>query len=236
MALRKQPIDPICAMCRIIGMNFKPIHTKIGIIRNSVNLQEPNKYQGFLRFYNKDSKEDIFELFNVVVHLLVWFIIPDFTRKQQQNKEKEDAPPPQKETERSKFADELKKMIGYMCFGLEQLENTYKYGNVVLTLQYYINILNDGLSHKLEKEEILKKLPSCLISDLELDTPMKTKIVSSWNYNKLFMIGDLYDNCFRLLKENPPDRDELIEGYLSSIDRLLEVREREFKTLVKTFN
>lgn len=44
------------------------------------------------------------------------------------------------------FIGDLKKMIGYMCAAFIKLQNTYKTGNVVLSIQYYINLLEDGLN------------------------------------------------------------------------------------------
>lgn len=116
-----------------------------------------------------------------------------------------------------------------MCEGLSKLQNTYKSGNVILALQYYINLLNDGLYGKFG----IDRLPNCLTEDLEFDTTIKTKIVNMWNYDRLHVVCDLYDNCARELEKNNNKKSKIIDGYLLSIDRILIVYEDEFKQQLK---
>jgi hypothetical protein len=215
-AIKKQPLDPICAMCRIISLNFKNIQTKIGVNEHTVSIQEPQSGQSLTRFYYGDSRENIFELFHVVIHLIAWFLVAE-------KSEKHAAPDPQ-------LLAELQFMIPYMCGGLRRLQDTYKTGNVVLTLQYYVNMLLDGLKGTFD---VKNALPKCLAEDLGLDTALKDSVVAMWKYDRLHVIRELYDHCFRALRENTSSRDGIIEGYLSSIDKLLNIYETEFRQQLK---
>jgi len=229
-SVRKQPIDPICAMCRIISLNFKGVNTRISVNDHSINIQDPAGVQKWLRFYYGESRESIFELFNLVTHLIAWFLVP--VKREITTTEDDDLvpeqiiinPPVKKANE--KFVADLKKMIPFMCRGLERLQDTYKTGSIVLTLQYYINLLQDGMNGKFD---INTSLPKCLLEDLWLDMNLKNKVVSMWDYNKIHVMCELYENCFRVYSENPPDRDEIIDGYLSSIDKILTIYEKNFK-------
>ena len=147
-------------------------------------------------------------------HLIVWFIEPNFKKESDKG---------------DKFVEELKKMINYMCIGLTKLQDTYKTGNVVLALQFYINLLRDSLNGLFT----LDRLPSCILEDLDIDTGMKNKIIGMWNYNRLHIVGDLYDNCFTELKKNQNKRNDIIDGYLLSIDSILSVYEKDFKNQLK---
>jgi len=228
MAARKQPIDPICALCRIVSLNFKDLHTKIGINNHAINIQEPSVTQSFTRIYYGDNREDVFELFFLITHLIAWFLVPMYNKNQDSTDENRVEINTRKIPD-EKLISELKKMIGYMCVGLSRLQDTYKGGNVVLALQYYINLLRDGLSGNFS----LDRIPSCLLEDLDIDTTMKNKIVSMWNYDRLHVVCDLYDNCFSELKKNLNKKTDIIDGYLLSIDSILSVYEREFKTALK---
>jgi hypothetical protein len=233
MTSRKQPIDPICALCRIVSLNFKDLHTKIGINGHAINIQEPSSVQSLLRIYYGDNREDVFELFYLVTHLLAWFLVPVYPKIESQQNEFDDEQIPQtmkpKKQIDEKFVEELKKMINYMCIGLERLQSTYKNGNVVLAIQYYINLMRDGLNGNFS----LERLPQCLLEDLDIDTNMKTKIISMWNYDRLHVVCDLYDNCFSELKKNMNKKTDIIDGYLLSINSILSVYEKEFKTQLK---
>lgn len=167
-----------------------------------------------MRLYNRDNREDIFELFYLVAHLIVWFIEPNFKKESDKG---------------DKFVDEVKKMMHYMCIGLMKLQDTYKTGNVVLALQFYINLLRDSLNGVFT----LDRLPACILEDLDIDTGMKNKIIGMWNYNRLHIVGDLYDNCFAELKKNQNKRNDIIDGYLLSIDSILSVYEKDFKNQLK---
>lgn len=235
MTSKKQPIDPICALCRIVSLNFKDIQTKIGINGHAINIQVPSNVQSLMRIYYGDNREDVFELFYLITHLIAWFLVPTYNRRRldelrdEQHGEEDEHPQPIRKNIDDRFVVELKKMLVYMCDGLSRLQDTYKNGNVVLALQYYILLLKDGLAG----DFTLDRLPKCLLEDLDIDTNMKTKIVGMWNYERLHIVCDLYDNCFSELKKNLNKKTDIIDGYLLSIDNILSVYEREFKMQLK---
>ncbi len=179
----------------------------------------------------------------MIIHLLAWFLVPthqkycpenntlptDGSSPDAMNSENLVTINPQKKQNDEKFIEELKKMIEYMCIGLSRLQDTYKTGNVVLALQYYINLMHDGLDGNFS----LDRLPKCLLEDLDIDTTMKTKIRDMWTYERLHVVGDLYDNCFAELRKNLGKKTGIIDGYLLSIDSILSVYEKEFKTQLK---
>jgi hypothetical protein len=235
MTSKKQPIDPICALCRISLLNFKGINTKIGITGHAINIQEPGTVQGLWRYYSGDGREDLFELFSLVTHLIAWFLVPvgiseQIIKKHQKKGDSGETTEHQPEKKLDDaFVVDLKKMIGYMCMAFIKLQNTYKNGNVVLAIQYYINLLEDGLKGTFD----IKRLPHCLIEDLWIDSPLKTKIVELWDYKRLHRICAVFDDCFMELSKESKIRDELIGGYLLSIENILSAYEREFNTMIK---
>jgi hypothetical protein len=219
MSSKKLPIDPICAMCRIILLNFKNVNTKIGVTSHAINLQDPTMLQGVLRYYYGDGKEDMFGLFYLIIHLITWFLVPvDKTSDLRRVKQIDE-----------QLITELKKMVQYMCQGLEKLQNTYKAGNVVLTLQYYINLLEDALTGTFN----IKRLPACLLEDVWIDSPLKNKIIEMWDYERLRRISAIYDDCFAEFNKKLKLKDEIINGYLVAVEQLLCAYEKEFDLNIK---
>ena len=127
---KEQILETITAVSRLITLAFKPPGTKIAIRNHNIVLCEPsdNNYygikfaQGIDRYWNGDSREDIYVINHVICNFIDWYIIPS---------KKDD-------TEVHKGLINLTK---YLCVGLKELQKTYKKGTVVGTLQYYINVL-----------------------------------------------------------------------------------------------
>ena len=69
---KKQLLDPLCSMCRIIELYFRPIGSKFGINDHSITIDMPTEnnnnwynitnYQSYQRYWNADSRENISKL------------------------------------------------------------------------------------------------------------------------------------------------------------------------------
>jgi len=60
-------LDPMQVMVQLSILSFLPTGTKISIHNNIVKLQPPTTIQGILRWYNNDSKDDLYYLFKAVL-------------------------------------------------------------------------------------------------------------------------------------------------------------------------
>jgi hypothetical protein len=58
-------LEPLQAMVQICFLNFCPIGSKLTINDNILQIQLPGMSQGMIRFFNDDTKEDLYFLFNV---------------------------------------------------------------------------------------------------------------------------------------------------------------------------
>jgi hypothetical protein len=58
-------LEPMQAILQIALLAFYPVGTKVTIQNNIMTLQPPNYSQSMARWYNNDTKEDLFFLFNV---------------------------------------------------------------------------------------------------------------------------------------------------------------------------
>ena len=58
-------LEPLQAILQIALLSFYPVGTKVTIQNNILTLQPPAYSQSMLRWYNNDTKEDLYFLFNV---------------------------------------------------------------------------------------------------------------------------------------------------------------------------
>jgi hypothetical protein len=76
MSSKKQLLDPIGSMCRIISLNFTDIGTKLGINNHSIKIYYPNMAQGIMRSFYHDNHKDISELYPFITRIIEWYILP----------------------------------------------------------------------------------------------------------------------------------------------------------------
>ncbi len=230
---KKQLLDPIGSLCRLVALNFKPLNTKIGISDHAIIIQESNYFQWLDRYLNGDNRENISLLYHIVIRIIDWYILPLSTKY---NKNIYDGLTKEEIDDKKMFWDCLEKMCRFLCKGFEKLQTTYYTGpiptNVVTTIQFYINILADSLDGTFTKDRI----PKCILEAENKNFLDYDKIKLLWNGNKLKQISDLYEKCFE--KQNSDDRtkDVQIQSYLSAIYILLDLHDNQFRELISFSN
>lgn len=197
---KNQILEPITAIARLIMLAFKPENTKIAIRDHNVVLCE-NKvesYYGFKipqavdRYMNGDSRDDIFILNHVICNFITWYILPNKTKDRE-------------------IYDCLIKLAKYLRVSLKKLQHTYKTGNVVGTLQYYINVLTDVIEDKFQLNRLYSLTPPKRSSfldeisesqfdsqDLMYSTILDVnKFKQFWERDEVKKLCEQFDNCFR---------------------------------------
>jgi len=122
-----QILEPLSSMVELALINFSKEEPKIIIKNHGINLDTPNdRYipQSISRFFSGDSKEDIFILNSMIVNYIKWFIIDNHNDK----------------------FDIYRDIALCAVSGMRKLQHTYKTGNVVLALQYYIVLIMKSIS------------------------------------------------------------------------------------------
>ena len=67
-------LDPLCTMVKLIQLNFYN-NTKLSIHDHIVSLQPQSQYLCVTRFINRDSRNNISDLYYVIIRLIKWFIV-----------------------------------------------------------------------------------------------------------------------------------------------------------------
>jgi hypothetical protein len=243
--MNKQLLDPIGTMCKLIGLIFHKANTKIKITNHVLTLDKPDDLQFLHRWWDQANKENISELYYVIVRIITWYLIPEEQNKVLEKEKKEEDENLNKENLNKENVNnnnlsnnqDFRKMIGYLCDSLIKLQNTYNSGNVVIALQFYINILQMALVGKFD----VNILPKCLVKkDKETVNLLDyEKIKSLWDNVKIKKVCDLYDKCFVLITSDdlPEDTKEiLINSYLKLISETLAITDGEFQGLVSNSN
>lgn len=251
---KKELLDPIGSLCRLISIGFYPKNTKIRITNHIIELDVPNVAQGFFRMCSGDGRENISEIYDVIVRLIKWFILkpseeqklepePIFlfddedSDEEQSNKSSSSSTT---STSNSSYqsicgSEEIKKMIKYLCISLRKLQVlTYNEGNVILAIQFYINILNDSLNNIFN--DPLPKNIDCDETLLDYE-----KLKKLWTLDDIKYICARYDECFAILdnenyKEDEIGKNKIIHGIISYIDTKLNIKNAEFQKLIKNSN
>lgn len=262
MSTKKELLDPIGAMCRLVALNFRPKHTKIGITDHAIEIQQPTSSQWLHRYMNGDDRDNISALYPVITRIIEWYLIPLYDAKHKKKRAIPKTPiiynnsATKENTSEKDITDDkvvisenelthlivselevtdfwacMSKLSRYMCCGLSKLQETYELGNVVYSIQYYINLVFDAL----EGRYSLERLPKCITSSELTNLLDYNKIKNLWNYKKVYEICELYDKCFEAQSDNTLSdnhKKDKIEGYLKAVDHLLNISDEEFRKLL----
>lgn len=235
MSFKKQLLDPLGTVCKLIALNFCEIKTKISVQDHILLLQCPNKYQFALRYYNGDDRENISELFYVIIRVIRWYLVPK--NNDHESPESDASNCGTSDNYLSlQDSDDIKIIIMYLCDGLRKLQETYEFGNVVLAIQFYINLLEDALRGEFDNSKLPKYI---LDKELEYKNLINyDKLKNFWDINKLRRIRELYDQCYDVRKNNEMTKEisGLIDSYLQSVYSLLEISDKDFQMLIQNSN
>ena len=71
-------LEPLCCIIKIGLIQFKDKGTKISIIDNSIQFNEPSLAQGIFRSFNGDCREDLHNIYHPLLKCIEWFPLKDY--------------------------------------------------------------------------------------------------------------------------------------------------------------
>lgn len=71
-------LEPLCCILKIILLQFKEKGTKISVIDNSIQFNEPSFTQGIIRSFYGDCREDLHNLYHPLIKSLDWYPISEY--------------------------------------------------------------------------------------------------------------------------------------------------------------
>tara|TARA_B100000214_G_scaffold373080_1_gene352657 strand:+ start:82 stop:705 length:624 start_codon:yes stop_codon:yes gene_type:complete len=66
-------LEPLSCIFRMILLNYKQEGTKISILNHSIQYNDSTFYQGILRTFNGDTREDLHNLYNPLLKAFEWY-------------------------------------------------------------------------------------------------------------------------------------------------------------------
>lgn len=227
MASKRQFMDPVSAVCKLILLKLYPARTKIRIIDHTIQLV-PDLYTERMVFrpWYQDSREDMCALYPVIVRFIELFLNEKKYKLHEHDIESESISIISDVYESdNKYYESLKKLAEYSLDGLHSLEETYGYDNAVFTLKFYSNLLQasvDGTYTQKMLPNHLKDFTSQNLLDI-------SKIKNLWKDESIMHISKLFDDCFEALKNN---QNEIVIGYKAAIELFLGSRDDDFKKII----
>jgi hypothetical protein len=137
---KQQILDPMSCLVRLALLKYKDPSTKVSVYDNSIQYNQPGIFQGMIRNFNGDKREDIHNIYQPLLKAIEWYDI----------------------------SDETYKYLFQKCLeGIDCLVTTYsKHSIVHTTLQHYRKLISDTIEQKeiIEYEKDIKESP--LINEL----------------------------------------------------------------------
>ena len=127
-------LEPLQAILQIGYLSFEPIGTKLTIHNNILQIQIPNYSQPVIRWYNNDTQEDLFYLFNIFYRFKKFYHFMNDSKSNTDNKKLYDL-----------LIELAKTGIGNLIRTYSQTDKIH----ILHTLQMYKTILeSDGKGQK----------------------------------------------------------------------------------------
>tara|TARA_B100001094_G_C17998441_1_gene703879 strand:- start:191 stop:835 length:645 start_codon:yes stop_codon:yes gene_type:complete len=132
-------LEPLSSIFRMILLNYQEKGTKISIDNNSICYNEPTYFQGIVRSYNRDTRDDLHNLYNPFLKCIEWYQVNDEIYRYFYEKCKE---------------------------GLNLLLESYEKDSIIYhTLNHYCKLFKDVLDNK--ELDTIEQKESPLLDDLK---------------------------------------------------------------------
>jgi hypothetical protein len=166
---KKLILEPLSVVLRLIILKYKESGTKISISNNSISYMEPSFYQGAMRTYNGDKREDLHNLYSPIIKAFEWYDIESGIHKY---------------------------LFEQSLIGIDMLLKAYDKDSIIHhSLVHYKKIIQEFIDGTATQDEEISKRESPLINNLkQLWNDDEVKII----YNILKLIdstNDKEDKC-----------------------------------------
>ena len=225
MSTKSQLLDPIGTAFKLILLNFEPDNTRLTITDHVVELELPDATQSIVRWWYKESREDICVLTNTIVRFIEFYL--EDSQKPEEKDKMENSFSGLFDKNDNEKRKNLKLMAKYICSGLEKLESIYKLDNATLSLTYFRVLLNMAIAGTYTSS----LLPHCVKNYQQNNFLNIDKLKEIWSDTKIDHICKLFTNLFDAKKK---DEGDISNFYLKGIKEMLEKNDNKFRELVNT--
>jgi hypothetical protein len=229
---KRQFLDPISTISKIILLHFYPSKTKIRILDHTVQLVPDNYAELVYRNFYRDNRGDVCVLFPIFVRFIELYLIDKQKKIGRDNKKSLFGKSQSIDnlSESQLTHDELcykylKKIGEYSVIGLKALQKTYEYDNVVFTMQYFISLIKEGINCNYSDDFLPEHLKEITKNNL-LDNAKLQKI---WEDSHIIELGKTFESCFEAKGKND---NVLLDSNKIKIMNILEIHDNLFKKML----
>lgn len=234
-------IDPLSCMIKLSILGFYPEGTKISVTDNQISFNEPSFYQGTIRYFKGDGREDLHNLYNAIQKCIEWYW------------DKDDR--------------DIIFLFRTAIEGLKKLKKTYQPNSTIQhTLDYYIcclkgkqadlspqklNIVNESpsnnllsstnslsnfnsnnsLSNSVSSNNVNNKLDKNTKKEELENNKIHDFLKKLWSKREIKIVIEMFKE-FRSKKISKDYKDEE-ENFLKSINTLTETKERKLRMFLE---
>ena len=138
---KKLILEPLCVVIRLIILKYKEKGTKISITNNSITYMEPTFYQGAIRTYNGDKRDDLHNLYSPIIKAFEWYDIESGINRY---------------------------IFEQSLIGIDMLLNAYDKDSIIHhSLVHYKKIIQEFINGTTDQDENIIKRESPLINNLK---------------------------------------------------------------------
>ena len=234
-------IDPLSCFIKIGLLNFYQEGTKISITNNQIKFDEPNYFQGVIRSFNGDGRDDLHNIFNPIQKCIKWYW------KDPKYEKEEDSD--SKVKNRDKRIDSRKRKISFLfdiaANGLKRLKKSYPSSCAIqYTLDYYIDIIeNKRIIHLTPPDEgndgdnrennggdgkVLENLDISVDDNNRIHKFLK----KLWNDREIEIICNMFEEFQSKKDKEGSEKD--VENIIISITTFTENKERKLNEFLET--
>jgi len=194
MSNRNLILEPFCCIMRIILLEYKSIGTKISIQNNSILYNDPSLFQGILRSFYGDNREDIHNLYSPILKGFEWYNIGESNMNRY-------------------FFEKL-------IIGLEKLNSVYDENTIIYhSISHYITMIKDLLeTNDLSKFKNINKQESPLIDNLRniWDSDEIYIIYKNLNYINNSENEELKKTYIKSIEDILSYKEKQVENYINN--------------------
>jgi hypothetical protein len=138
---KKLILEPLCVVIRLIILKYKKKGTKISITNNSISYMNPSFYQGAIRTYNGDKRNDLHNLYSPIIKAFEWYDIESGINRY---------------------------LFEQSLIGIDMLLNAYDKDSIIHhSLVHYKKIIIEFINGTTDQDENIIKRESPLINNLK---------------------------------------------------------------------
>lgn len=192
----KKSYNPIIVISKLALLNYYDVGSKLSFYNNKIYIQPPSYTQSVIRMIFGDSKNELVDLFIPIKRCIETYILKN----------------------KNYYINEILKLS---IKGLQKLQKTYSDNqNIVLQIQFFINMINDSFQNKISDYSSLQNIFSIDTNNKILDNNSEI-----WNELSIQILNKHFTNCS--LEYEKEENENNFNNLLTKLEKFISNKENK---------